>query len=105
MAKILALSALFFLSLFIASGAENPVSKAFMDMLTGTYTNNASELPEPSNLRPDDAMTNGPGSSFFENHCEGDSTTDCVYGWLDIIGFKNTVRIGNDYYIASRQPR
>lgn len=83
MAKILVLSALFFLSLSFVSGAENPVSKTFTDMLTGTYTDNVSELPAATNLHPNTAWQS-------KGH---------ISAWIDIVGFKDMIRENSVDYV------
>ncbi len=70
-------------------------------ILNESYVQNASELPSATNLNPDKTLVDGPGSKFWDNHCEGDNTNNCIYGWIDIVGFRGSVRDGDTYYIQN----
>lgn len=66
-------------------------------ILNERYLENASDLPQSNNLKPDEIIA--PGWDWFEKNCEGDTQRNCVYGWLDIVGFRNSIRNGNTYSI------
>ncbi len=76
-------------------------SAGFLENLTQTqYVDTVQELLQPTNLQPDKTMQ--PDPEWFSKHCEGNSQTDCVFGWLDVLGFKNMARIGDTYYIQGK---
>jgi hypothetical protein len=81
----------------IPSAHASSTYDGIFKILDERYVENASDLPPVTNLNPDETMS--PSSTWFDEHCSGDSSNDCVWGWFDIVGFKNTVRIGNDYYV------
>ncbi len=70
--------------------------KQFMDMMSTEYIDNMSDLPAPTNLNPDKTIQYPP---YWENSCEGDGEADCVFGWIDIVGFRDTIREDGVYYV------
>ncbi len=96
MAKLILLALLLIFQPVIATASD--MYQIFTDMLTQPYVDNVSDLPPATNLKPDETLT--PGDDWFEDHCTGDTQNNCVFGWFDILGFKNTVQTGDGYYIA-----
>ncbi len=78
----------------------NPSASAYdgiFSVLDESYVDNVSALPLAANLKPDETLT--PGNDWFEDHCTGDTQNNCVFGWFDIVGFRDTVRHGDAYFI------
>ncbi len=66
-------------------------------ILDEKYIDNISNLPENTDLKPDRKVM--PSYEWFSEHCEGDSTINCVFGWIDLVGFRDMVQIGDTSYI------
>ncbi len=74
-----------------------PQYDGIFSILNEHYVENISDLPPATNVSPDKTLN--PGGDWFEEHCTGDTQNNCVYGWLDIIEFRGSVRNGDTYYI------
>jgi hypothetical protein len=66
-------------------------------ILDERYVENVSDLPIATNLNPDKTLT--PDLNWIDEHCGGDTSNNCIFGWVDILGYKNSVRIGDTYYV------
>lgn len=94
----LALSILFLIYISIeAMAEEQELYDMFMAMMSGSYIDNVSDLPAPFNLTPDRNWQPGDGDWVYDNCNE--TGRNCIYGWLDIVGYKNSVRSGGAYFI------
>lgn len=72
-------------------------AESIFDIQNETYIENVSELPPSTDLVPDKAWQ--PSLDWVDKYCHRDLNPYFVYGWLDIVGFKNTTKIGNIAYI------
>ena len=66
-------------------------------ILDERYVENVSDLPISTNLNPDKILT--PSLNWIDEHCSGDTSNNCIFGWVDILGYKDSVRIGDTYYV------
>ena len=67
------------------------------DILNEKYITDISELPESTNLQPE--MSWSPSYDWVHDHCKRDYSPKFVFGWLDIVGFKNGAKLGDQLYI------
>jgi hypothetical protein len=77
----------------------NQPDENITEALNVSFIESVSELPEPTNLKYDIIWS--PDTDWWLDRCEGDSTTDCIRGYIKIIGFRNSIKIGDTYYINS----
>ncbi len=66
-----------------AEAQDAAIYRNFMEMLTGTYIDSVSDLPQPTNLKP--------SVNWQQN--------GHISAWVDIEGFKNTVHYNGISYI------
>ena len=84
------------LLLFMTQSAHAEYDGIFR-ILDERYVENVADLP-PSNPAPDKTLN--PSLEWLDEYCNDDETSrNCPFGWLDIVGFTNMVRIGDAYYI------
>ncbi|KCZ71240.1 hypothetical protein ANME2D_02441 [Candidatus Methanoperedens nitroreducens] len=95
----LVLSILFLIFISIeATAEEQELYDMFIAMMSGSYIDNVSDLPPSSNPMPDRNWQPGDGDWIYEN-CNYETGRNCIYGWLDIVGYNNSIRSGDAYFI------
>ena len=84
------------LLLFMTQSAHAEYDGIFR-ILDERYVENVADLP-PSDPNPDKTLN--PSLEWLDEYCNDDETSrNCPFGWLDIVGFTNMIRIGDTYYI------
>lgn len=66
------------------------------DMLNEKYIENMSEMPISVYMTPDKNWQ--PSYDYFERNCKRDFSPKFMVGWVDIIGFKNLVKVNDVMY-------
>ncbi len=82
--------------MMILSPFPFPVSAGLFDILDERYIEDINELPPSLNLKPDIIWV--PDHDWVKKNCKRDMSPKFVYGWIDIVGFEDLVRIDNTFY-------
>ena len=65
------------------------------EILDEPYIQNVSELPPSTSLKPDIQWT----PSDWSDQCKRDRSPYFIFSWIDIVGYRNAVKIDGNFYI------